>query len=83
MPAINLPDDLYKKLAAVAAGLGQTVDEHVTRMLGPAETIITPAERDALIADADARARARAHLYPPGFECDISREAMYPDENDE
>lgn len=77
MPAINLPDDIYQKLAAVAAGLGQTVDEHVTRMLGPADAIITPAERDALIAQALARAEARAHLYPPGFRADVSREAMY------
>jgi predicted DNA-binding antitoxin AbrB/MazE fold protein len=25
-------------------------------------------------------AKSRAHLYPPGFEVDISRDAMYPDE---
>lgn len=82
MPTINLPDDVYQYLSEVAARRGMTVDQHVASVLGPAAAIRTPAEREAAFQQHLELARARAHLYPPGFECDISRDAMYPESNE-
>lgn len=81
MPTINLPDDLYQRLAAAAARRGQTVDEQACEMLTPhfPPNFPTREERDRAFNEAVARAEARAHLYPPGFQLDISRDAMYPD----
>jgi plasmid stability protein len=81
MPAINLPDDLYQRLAQAAARRGQTVDEQACEMLAPHFPPDFPSreERDAAFEKHLELARARAHLYPPGFQLDISRDAMYPD----
>jgi len=90
MPTITVSDDTYERITRRAAVLGTTVEALVVpvlEQLGHAAAINghaveTPRQLssnewktnfDAWMADVE----ARAPLYPPGFECDVSREAMY------
>jgi hypothetical protein len=84
MPTVTIPDDTYDLLARKAAAVGVSPGEFIALTLA-ADTTPTaphqPLEGEARQKAFDEWMRevaARAHMYPPGFELDVSREAMYP-----
>ncbi len=87
MPTVTIPDDTYAALSRKAAAVGLSPDEYIALALSAAVPV--PAPPKALEGEAwwkafeefNREVQSRAHLYPPGFELDVSREAMYPDPN--
>lgn len=92
MPTIIVPDDTYDRIASRAAVLGTTVEALVVPALEQLVEVrqtngqpsATPGELpyDEWKANFDdllalIRNRAERYNYPPGFEVDVSREAMY------
>lgn len=91
MATLNIPDDTYARLAARAAALNTTVEQLAAPVLdrlalgdeganghpsaAPGEVPYDEWKKgfDELLA----RTRGRADRYPPGFQADVSREAMY------
>jgi len=71
---LTVPDEVFRRLEARAAELGTTAD---ALALPAIEQAAAPdawrQQFDALVA----QARARSDRYPPGFQADVSREAMY------
>ena len=90
MPTIAIPDDTYTRLQQKAAHLQVTVEHLIAPAL---EQIASEAQANGhhstpqvdlpfdewkkVFEQLLANANSRAHLYPPGFEADVSREAMY------
>ena len=76
MPTLNieLPTDTFTRLQKWAAARNQTVVEAVTPVI---EALAPPDERRQAFDDLTALIRSRAHLYPPGFQVDSSRESIY------
>jgi len=90
MPTITVPDETYARIARRAEALGTTVEALVAPVL---EQMVTtpkpngpPAEPPVEMPydewkkgmeEWQARVLARAIDYPPGFECDVSRESIY------
>jgi len=75
MPTLNieLPTDTFARLQKWATARNQTVEEAVTPVI---EALAPPPdERRQALDDLTALIRSRAHLYPPGFQVDSSREA--------
>ena len=92
MPTITVPDDTYERIASRAAVLGTTVEALVvpaleqlvlapqtngrpTEVPGQLPYDEWKANFDDLLAQI--YSRAERYTYPPGFEVDASREAMY------
>jgi len=91
MPTITVPEETYERLMHRAAAMKTTVDaivasaiEQIARDPQPAKGLtfikLPNAEWEKNFDEMLAQARSRADRYPPGFEVDISREAMYPDD---
>ena len=86
MPTITISDNAYELLVRKAAAVGVSPDEFIALTLTadamPAAQPQMPLEGEAWQKAFDEWMRevaARAHLYPPGFQLDVSREAMCPD----
>ena len=90
MPTITVPDDTYERIASRAAVLGTTVEALVVPALEQLVQVPQTNGRHSVTSgelpydewkkgmdEWQARVLARAVEYPPGFECDVSREAMY------
>ncbi len=92
MPTITVPDDTYARIARRAEDLGTTVEALVVpaveqAALKPEAQGLQPSPPDAVSyvewkARFDdllalVRNRSERYTYPPGFEVDVSREAMY------
>lgn len=83
MPTVTIPDATFERLARHAAALGTTPDALATAALDQA---VPPAPPPSVLQgeawwkafeEWNREIQSRAHLYPPGFELDVSREAMY------
>ena len=89
MPSLQIPDDLFDRLAKKAAVLNVTVEQLIAPLLdlaagsdsnGTATPALTQAPYDEWKKNFDAwmaGVQARAHRYPPGFVMDDSRESIY------
>ena len=84
MQTITIPDETYERLTRRASALTISVEELALPALERAAATPLPAPRalthEEWLANFEAwmaEVQARAHRYPPGFEVDISREAMY------
>ena len=92
MPTLEIPEATYERLARRAAALHTSVEslalpalEEAARDAIPAASPPTQAgpvdlpyeEWKKVFDEIVARAEARVHLYPPGFEADVSRESIY------
>lgn len=90
MPTITVPEETYQRLSRRAAALGTTVEAVALPALdeaandAKAEFIPTPPPAQLayeqwkkISEEIIERAQSRAHLYPPGFEADVSRESIY------
>ncbi len=90
MPTITIPDDTYQRLRQRADSLQISVERLIAPALE--QIALEPqanGHQSAPLVDLPydewkkvfeqllANAKSRAHLYPPGFEADVSREAMY------
>jgi hypothetical protein len=88
MPSIHLPESAYQHLLAEAAIRQLTAETLVVELLDrlTQEKVASPTRPlageawkkslDAVVEDA----HKRADRYPPGFECDVSRESMYDEQ---
>jgi hypothetical protein len=82
MPTIEVSEETYRKLeqrarrqeTSIEALVGPTLESISGVVFPPVPTLEEFRKGMEEIAE---RARARAHLYPPGFEADVSRESMY------
>ena len=77
MPTITVSQEVYDRLAARAAARGVTVEDELAEDAVPIPQDLSLAEWQRLFDRHTAIVQARAKSYPPGFECDVSREAMY------
>jgi len=91
MPTLEIPAATYERLALRAAKLQTSVEElavpALERVAIEPMTDVPPQSDSPVDLPYDkwkkaldeivARAQARAHLYPPGFEADVSRESIY------
>ena len=91
MPTLEIPEATYERLARRAAKLQTSVEALAVPALERVaiEPIASVPPRSDPPVDLPydewkkaldeivARAEARAHLYPPGFEADVSRESIY------
>ena len=84
MQTITIPDETFQRLTHRATELKVSVEELALPALERAAVAPLPAPRalthEEWLANFEAwmaEVQARAHQYPPGFEVDISREAMY------
>jgi uncharacterized protein (DUF58 family) len=83
MPTITVPDDTYQRLAERAAALGTTAEALAIPALeraacGTSPATIPPADGWQQRFDAlNALILSRADRYPPGYQADVSREAIY------
>lgn len=81
MPTITVSQEVYDRLAARAAARGATIEDEIALEAPP----VLPTNASELKLDNwkqeftawQAEVAARAASYPPGFECDASREGMY------
>lgn len=86
MPTITIPDETYERLFRHAAALKTTVDDVVDRLSREVKangTSTTTASTNEWSQNFNAilqLAKSHEMKYPPGFEADISREAMYGEE---
>lgn len=86
MPTVTIPDDAYELLVRKAAAVGVSPGEFIALTLAT-DAAPTPQPRMPLQGEAWRRAfdewmrevAARAPTYPPGYQADDSREAMYED----
>ena len=89
MPTITIPDDTYQRLRQRADNLQISVERlivpaleqiaHEPQVNGHHSTPHVERPFDEwkkVFEQLLANAKSRAHLYPPGFEADVSREAM-------
>lgn len=84
MPTVSLPDDTYDLLARKAAAVGVSPGEFIALSLSADSPVAPqhPLKGEAWKTAFEqwmAEVAARAPLYPPGFELDVSREAIYDD----
>ena len=91
MPTLEIPEATYERLARRAAALSTSVEALAVPALEVVASEAVPAPLPPPVGPVDlpydewkkvfdeivARAEARAHLYPPGFEADVSRESIY------
>lgn len=84
MPTITIPDATFDRLARRAEALGTTVEALAAPALAqltagpPTPPVDLPYDEwKRLVDEYLAEVKARAHLYPPGFEADVSRESIY------
>ena len=85
MPTITVPEETFQRLTRRAAALRISVEELAVPVLKRLATEPVPVAAPDLsheewLANLNAwmaEVQARAHLYPPGFEADVSREAIY------
>jgi hypothetical protein len=83
MATITIPDSTFDRLTRQAAAIGITVEQLVLPVLdqiappGP-----TPEERRRAFEEWRKRVEERAGMYPPGFQVDDSREAIYKERED-
>lgn len=86
MPMLNIPDELYAKLASRAEQCHRSVEEFVLPILDNVKTEpqlpagFVPLSNEEWLAEMEAWKRdalSRADRYPPGFVLDDSRETMY------
>ena len=79
MPTITVSQEVYDRLAARAAANGVTVEDEVAGETTPRPTSneLNAHERAAILARLHAHSQSRAHLFPPGFVLDDSRETIY------
>jgi hypothetical protein len=86
MPDISIPDDLFRRLSDQAKALNRSVDAYVLPTLQhladygqPLSEWKPPTEEEwrRVWEEWDREIMARASRYPPGFQVDDSREAMY------
>lgn len=93
MPTITISDDAYAALTRKAAAVGVSPDEFIALTLNGEGTLPPPPGVSAVqVLEGEAwwkafeelqrEVQSRAHLYPPGFQLDVSREAIYPDSED-
>ena len=86
MPTITIPDDTYELLTRKAAAAGVSPGEFIALTFSadahspapPTQVLQGEAWRKAF-DEWMREVAARAPMYPPGFELDVSREAMYED----
>lgn len=89
MPTVTIPDDTYQRLQLKAERLQISVEHliapaleqiaHESQPNGHQSTLQLDLPYDEwkkAFEQLLANAKSRAHLYPPGFEADVSREAM-------
>jgi hypothetical protein len=87
VPTITIPDATYEALSRKAAAVGLSTDEYIALTLSTATPVVPTTkvlEGEAwwkAFEEFNREVQARARLDPPGFELDVSREAMYPDPN--
>lgn len=87
MPTVTIPDATFERLARHAAALGTTVDAVATTAIdravpedglpAPPPAVLHGEAWRKAFDELTALIRSRAHMYPPGFEVDDSREAIY------
>jgi hypothetical protein len=83
MPTLNIPDATYRRLEERAAALGTTVGtlalQAIERVAQEPQTDVPPPDDEwkTHFEKLLAFTHARADRYPPGFQADVSREAMY------
>lgn len=85
MPTIHVPNDTYERLARRAAVLGTTAEALAVPALERAAAEEAPSPPGQPSPDEwrrrfdafNALVQSRADRYPPGFQADASREAMY------
>lgn len=90
MPTIDVPEGTYQRLTRRATALRTTVEALAVPALEvaasesdpaaatPAEPVDLPYDEWKKVFDTLLeRAESRRHLYPPGFEADVSRESIY------
>ena len=90
MPTIEVPEETYRRLSRRAANRHTTIEslavpvlEQLSREAEPGAAPLTPPgdlpydEWKKRFDDLLSLAHSRSHLYPPGFEADVSRESIY------
>ena len=91
MPTLEIPEATYERLARRAAALSTSVEAlavpALERVAIEPMTAVPPQSDPPVDLPYDEwkkvfdeileRAEARKHLYPPGFEADVSRESIY------
>jgi hypothetical protein len=88
VPTITIPDATYAALSRKAAAVGVSPSEFIALTLGADPAPPTPlpspdeAARQKAFEEMTAFVQSLAHLFPPGHETDVSREAMYRERED-
>ena len=84
MQTLTIPDETYQRLSIRATEMNVSVEDLALPALE--RVAVTPLTAGRVLTHEEwlahmdawmAEVQARAHRYPPGFEVDISREAMY------